>query len=296
MVACTAFISILLAGPPNGDGTVRLVQAQGVIADNVPVVPSTATPARMSLGGDFQSEEFMIHVPPGASEPLTVLVALHGMGGNGDDISRSIRSRTDAQGWVVVAPTLNYGNWTDPSVVTQEATAHYPRLNALLDRLPTVIGSAVKPKVLLYGFSRGSQAANRYALAFPERVAGAALISGGTYTIPYTSVRNGESSTTAPFPYGVANLEQVFGRPFDADAFRSIPFWIAVGSTDNDPNDVPHQWDPYIGRQRVERAQQFANLLQQDGCQVEVHVVNGMGHNETDAVRAGAIEFLARFS
>jgi len=250
----------------------------------------------LSLGGDYQSEEFSIHVPPGAVEPLTVLVALHGMGGSGDDISRSIRSRTDAQGWVVVAPTINYGNWTDPAVLTQEAATHYPRMNALLDRLPTIIGSAVKPKVLLYGFSRGSQAANRYALAFPERVAGAALISGGTYTIPYTSVPNGDSLTAAPFPYGVANLDQVFGRPFDAETFRGIPFWIAVGSTDIDPNDVPHQWDPYIGIQRVERAQQFANLLAQDGCQVEVHVFNGMGHNETDAVRAGAIDFLARFS
>src|SRR4051794_4308831 len=83
MVVCTAFIVVLLAGQPNAAGPVRLVQAQGVLTDGIPAEQSAVAPARMSLGGDYQSEEFSIHVPPGAAEPLTVLVALHGMGGTG---------------------------------------------------------------------------------------------------------------------------------------------------------------------------------------------------------------------
>ncbi|MCL5958492.1 MAG: alpha/beta hydrolase [Chloroflexi bacterium] len=39
-------------------------------------------------------------------------------------------------------------------------------------------------KVSLYGFSRGSQTAHRFALCYPDHVLVAALMSAGTYTLP----------------------------------------------------------------------------------------------------------------
>jgi pimeloyl-ACP methyl ester carboxylesterase len=194
---------------------------------------------------------------------------------------------------VLVAPTYNYGDWTDPTQLTREATTHYPRLISLLDRLPEITGVTVQSETLLYGYSRGAQAANRFALAYPNRVAGVAMVSAGTYTIPQTSFSTPEGYRALPFPYGVSNMQELFGQPFDAETFAHIPFWIAVGSRDNDPAEVPQQWTPYVGRSRLERAQRFGDWLETAGCDVEVHVFEGVGHGETEAVRAAALDFLA---
>jgi poly(3-hydroxybutyrate) depolymerase len=215
------------------------------------------------------------------------------MGGAGEDFGRTIHAWTDAQGWVVVAPTFRYGDWRDPAQVTREASEHLPRMAAILDLLPEIAGLPVQSQVLLYGYSRGGQTANRFALAFPERVAGAALISSGTYTLPSAAFRGEGDATALRFPYGIANLSELVGRSFDAEAFTRVPFWIGVGARDSDPADVPHQWDPYIGDDRVERAQRFAAWLDEVGARAQVQVFPGVGHGEHEAVRAGAMGFLA---
>src|SRR5205085_8093665 len=115
-------------------------------------------------------------------------------------------------------------------------------INAVLDRLPAIAGMEVRPQTFVYGFSRGAQAAHRYAMAYPERVAGVAMMAAGTYTLPATSYAGPEGPRPLLFPYGVSNLQEVFGQPFDAAAFQRIPFWVAVGGRDNDPSEVPHQW------------------------------------------------------
>jgi predicted esterase len=195
---------------------------------------------------------------------------------------------------VLVAPTYNYGDWTDPNQLTREATAHYPRLIELLDRLPEITGVMVQPQALVYGYSRGAQAANRFALAYPNRVSAVAMVSAGTYTIPQETFSTADGTRALPFPYGVSNMQELFGQPFDGETFAHIPFWIAVGARDNDPAEVPQQWTPYVGRSRLERAQRFGDWLQSAGCNVEVQVFEGVGHGETEQVRSAALDFLAR--
>ena len=163
----------------------------------------------------------------------------------------------------------------------------------ILDSHPEATGLAVRPKVLVYGFSRGAQTANRFALAFPERVAGDVATSAGTYTVPAASFSNDGATAPLPFPYGVADLAQVAGVPFDPSGFASVPFWIGVGERDVDPADVPPQWDPYIGDDRVERAHRFAAWVRRAGGSAQVQVVPGMGHGESIQERSEALSFLA---
>src|SRR5262249_48655514 len=62
--------------------------------------------------------------------PQQVLVALHGMGGNGEVFGRDLVEQADQYGWLLVAPTIEYGDWKDPNQVARED----PRLiGALLD-------------------------------------------------------------------------------------------------------------------------------------------------------------------
>lgn len=249
-------------------------------------------PARVHAGADLRLDEFSVHIPAGAQEPLTVLLALHGMGGSGEDLVRSLIPRTDAEHWVVVAPTYNYGDWRDPAQLTREATTQLPRIAAFLDRLPEIAGLPVRSGALVYGFSRGGQSANRFALAYPDHVAGVAMVSCGTYTLPFASLRSSEGEMALPFPYGIANFAELFGYTFDASRFGNIPFWVAVGGRDSDPADVPHQWDRYIGSDRVERAQRFAGLLKEAGIDAQARIFSDVGHGETDQIRAAAMDFL----
>jgi pimeloyl-ACP methyl ester carboxylesterase len=257
--------------------------------------PEIASPdvARAHAGMQGTFDEFTVRVPAGAREPLTVLVALHGMGGTGEEIAAPLYELTDPLGWVVVAPTFGYGDWRDPAQITQEETRNLPRLAVFLDRLPEIVGMTVKPTILAYGFSRGGQAAQRFALVYPDRVAGVATISSGTYTLPLRAFSADGSGAALPFPFGMADCPELFGRSFDVERLTRVPFWIGIGGRDSDPADVPHQWDPYIGDDRLERAGRFAQALRGAGINAEVAEFANTGHAETDEIRAAAIGFLS---
>lgn len=240
------------------------------------------------------TDEFTVHVPPGAREPIPVLLAFHGMGGSGDEFAAPLYELTDPLGWMVVAPTFAYGDWRDPGQVTREERRNLPRVAALLDRLPEVVGAEVKPEVRAYGFSRGGQTAQRLAFVYPGRVSAVAVVSSGTYTLPWVVLRR--DAAPLPFPFGMADCWELFGRPFDAERLTQVPFWIGVGSRDSDPADVPREWDPYIGDDRLERARRFAEELRAAGVRAEVAEFAGAGHAETGEMRAAAVTFLAAVS
>jgi len=129
-------------------------------------------------------------------------------------------------------------------------------------------------------------------MVYPERVAGLAISSAGAYTLPAASIGEGANALDARFPYGVSNFSDVFDVAFDADAFARVPVWIGVGERDNIDADVPREWDPYLGRNRRERADKYAASLSRSGSQALLQIIPGVAHEETSEIRAAAIRFL----
>jgi len=82
----------------------------------------------------------------------------------------------------------------------------------------------------------------------------------------------------------------------DLAALRQVVFWVGVGANDNDPRDVPHQWDPLLGDNRLARAQTFVRRLVELGAHAELTVFPNVGHTLTDEMRARALDFLATAS
>src|ERR671932_2678715 len=119
-----------------------------------------------------------------ATKPLQVLLALHGMGGSGEDFSKDLVEQADKYGWLLVAPTIDYGDWTNPSVVAREDPVLIRALADYLDQLPERTGLPVRREVLLLGHSRGAQLAHRFAEFRPARVLAVAAVAAGTYTLP----------------------------------------------------------------------------------------------------------------
>ncbi|MCC7367048.1 MAG: hypothetical protein IT306_01420 [Chloroflexi bacterium] len=230
-------------------------------------------------------------VPPPAvtGQPVRLLVVLHGMGGNGADMAAMLAPFAAQHNWAILAPTMPYRDYRDPELVRRDGEL-LPRLKSLIDALPTRTGLAFESRVLMFGFSRGSQESIRYSLMFPDLTLGVAGFSAGSYTLPSTTDAEGK---LARYPFGTADVDTFCGQKFDAAATKNVAYFIGVGGADTKAEDVPRQWDPMFGTNRVERATRFVEILQQFGARASLSVFPGAGHEITTAMEQDAVRFLA---
>jgi pimeloyl-ACP methyl ester carboxylesterase len=215
-------------------------------------------------------------------------MVLHGMGASGEEFSRDFFAQADRYGWLIVAPTIDFGDWTRPQVVAREEPILINAISEYLDQLPERTGAPIRRSVLLLGHSRGAQLAHRFAEFEPERVLAVAALSAGTYTLPLSSGPQGSMN----FPFGVHDMADFTGATFDSGRFGSVQFWVGVGGLDNNPDDLPRQWDAYEGKTRVQRAQAFEAAMQQLGVTASLHIFNNARHEVTRDMSNAACAFL----
>jgi S-formylglutathione hydrolase FrmB len=246
------------------------------VADPLAGTPIRSVFVRLPQGGQS----------PG--KPLQVLLALHGMGGNGQDFSKELLEQADHNGWLIVAPTIDYGDWTNPTVVAREDPLLIQAISGYLDGLPQLVGAPMRHLVLVLGHSRGAQLAHRFAEFHPDRVLAVAALSAGTYTLPESSGPDGNLT----FPFGVQDLNQYTGHDFDVARFDNVGIWVGVGGQDTNPGDLPRQWDGIEGSTRVQRAQAFEAAAQQLGANAVLRVFSGAHHELTGEMRLAACQYL----
>jgi pimeloyl-ACP methyl ester carboxylesterase len=220
--------------------------------------------------------------------PMQVLLALHGMGGSGEEFSKDLFDQADKYGWLIVAPTIQYGDWKNPNVVAREDPTLIRALSDYLDQLPQQTGLPVRRRVLILGHSRGAQLAHRFAEFRPDRVLAVAALSAGTYTLPQSSGQQGSLA----FPFGVKDLAHYTGQTFDAISFENVQFWVGVGGQDTNAADLPRQWDTVEGTTRVQRAQAFEAAMQKLGADSVLRVFTDARHDVTPEMRQAACRFL----
>ena len=236
--------------------------------------------------------DVFVHVPRGVTPetPLQVLVALHGMGGSGPLFAAGLQEDAERNHWLVIAPTIFYGDWTDPAQVAREDPRLIRWLDDYLEHLAEYVGLPVKSRVLLFGHSRGAQLAHRFALFQPERVLGVAALAAGTYTLPFETSPEGNQIR---FPFGLADLVTISGHAFSrAQLIEDTEFWLGVGSEDNNPGDLPRAWDPYLGTTRVQRAGAFQAALHRLGARSVLVAFPGERHAMSAPMIASADGFL----
>jgi predicted esterase len=246
--------------------------------------------------GDFSA---FVYLPVGLNktEPAQILLALHGMGGNGQAMGRLLTDYADRYHMVVVAPSLKYNqNWKDISVIAQEDPTLSARLQNMIDQIPVTLGLQINPKVILFGFSRGAQLAHRFAMFNPERVLAAAIISAGGYSLPVTNEPSSDQtgqvvSKIMPFPFGVGDISHYTGHAFNRAAFIKVQFVIEVGEMDTKSADVPRDYDPYLGNNRLERARTFYKWLQKVGVHATFNTFPQVGHEITPDMDLMAFQF-----
>jgi pimeloyl-ACP methyl ester carboxylesterase len=248
--------------------------------------------------GPVGPPKYFLYVPPDLPEtiPARLVLALHGVGGNGADFAKAFLPLAQAHHWILAAPTFNYGDWQNPAKVRAEDIALDRQLSALLDDVSWRAGRSIRTHVFVVGFSRGAQLADRFTLFHPERVAAVASLSAGTYTVPSSAADiNGDGQPDdLPLPYGTSDMSQWVGHSLDTDMLRRVNFLVCVGADDNNASDLPRQWDPLLGRTRVARAQAFERSLELLQVPAQLTVIPGAKHQLTSAMATGVDAFLSK--
>lgn len=162
------------------------------------------------------------------------------------------------------------------------------QLLAMVDRARSTLaerGIRTEAKFLIQGFSASGMFANRFTALHPDRVMAAAAGAPGGWPIAPVASVEGEP---LPYPAGVADLEQLTGRPFDSSAYRRVPQLIVMGALDdNDGLDFGDGWDSTAAEQvdRLFGASPLARwvpaqaLYRAAGADVRWVLVEGIGHD-----------------
>lgn len=259
--------------------------------------------------GDGRHAPFYLYVPPSAPEPLTILVQPNNTGRPSDDRATTARDAwlmgfgrsalADELGVALLVPAFPrpmsdwrvYTHALDRDALTTELP-ELARLDlqlvAMIDAAAARLreqGHAVRERVLIQGFSASAMFANRFTLLHPDRVLACAAGSPGGWPVAPVAEHAGER---LPYPAGVADLEELTGRPFDAAGFAAVPQLHVLGSLDdNDSLDHRDGWDEepalqverLFGATPLERFDDAEALYAGAGVEARFLLVEGAGHD-----------------
>lgn len=157
------------------------------------------------------------------------------------------------------------------------------------------------------GFSVSGDFLTRFALLYPHLVSTLTAGGGGFAPLPKPSLTVDDEEVELPYPLGTADYEQLTGREFDKEEWKSINQYIYVGE-DDEPwkagDEVAYQTpsgrDPELGvkvfgRERV--TEMFSTLREKynkEGASATFRIYENTGHRTTDKTRSGVMKFHKR--
>ncbi|HET6670207.1 MAG TPA: hypothetical protein VFH15_08235 [Pyrinomonadaceae bacterium] len=259
--------------------------------------------------------DFYLYVSPGARAAAqdggrqTILVQPNNSGTNSDDPNVHRRdawwtgwerqSVADELGVILLVPAFIrpgedwriYTHALDRDSLTTKRT-DITRLDlqllAMVDEVRRQLsqqGIQTEEKILIQGCSASGMFANRFAVLHPERVKAVAAGSPGGWPIAPLPTFAGEA---LPYPAGVADLESLTGKPFDAERYQSVPQLIGMGSVDdNDSLDFRDGWDEepaalvdrLFGKDPQARWKNSESVYKTAGANAQFILVDGVGHD-----------------
>ncbi len=265
--------------------------------------------------------DFFLYVSPGATravqegKALTILVQPNNSATNSDDakVHRTDawwtgfgrRPIADELGVILLVPAFVRpgADWhiythaldRDSLTTTRADLARIDlQLIAMIDHARAKLaaeGMMVEPKILIQGFSASGMFCNRFTVLHPDRVRAVATGSPGGWPIAPVAQFSGES---LPYPAGVADVELLTGKPFDAAVFNAIPQLFVLGSLDdNDSVNFRDGWDEgpaalvdrLFGPDPQSRWKPAEDLYRTAGANSQFLLIDGVGHDRNSLQR-----------
>jgi pimeloyl-ACP methyl ester carboxylesterase len=214
---------------------------------------------QLCVVADQPDHRYYAYWPATAPANGNVVVSVHGISRNAEQHARLLARQADRYGTLVMAPIFAEDAFPDYQRLGRQGLGQ--RADQALDRMLLDLakrrGEPIS-RFFLFGYSGGGQFAHRYAMLWPERVAGLVLTSPGWYTWP---------TTRRKFPYGLAASPRLAGLHLDLDAFLRVPTCVFVGALD-DERDGALRSTPRLDRQqgetRLERGRRWIRRLRRE--------------------------------
>jgi hypothetical protein len=204
-----------------------------------------------------------------AQDPARVLLVLRPETSSGPVAATPMLDNARRAGWVVVAPTLDYGEWSNEDDVRAAALHLLPDLRALLEDLDAHLEQPTLPRAFVYGVGRGGQLANLFALAHPELVRAVAVTGALPCMLPLEQSGPPGAQTPLYFPTGLADLEVYTGDPPNFAALREISFMIQPQAARPSRGTQGCGWLGYP-LDPAEHLDTYASLLRDLGAEVQI--------------------------
>jgi len=273
--------------------------------------------------------DFFLYLAPGArsraaaGEPVILLVQPNNSGRTSDDLGKHRRDAwwmgferkriADRLGVALLVPAFPrpatgwqvYTHALDRDVLPTDRV-ELARLDlqliAMIDAARTALaarGLPTQERVLIQGFSASGMFANRFTALHPERVLAAVVGSPGGWPLAPVAAVGADSLA---YPAGVADLEALTGRAFDAAAFAAVPQLFVQGALDdNDSVDFSDGWDEapaaqvdrLFGDEPQARWPRAEALFAEAGANARFVTVPGVGHDRR-ALQGLGVDFFAQ--
>lgn len=205
------------------------------------------------------------------------------------------RFREEPVRWDVYAQTLNAKSLrTDFEKLARPDEQLLAMVDHATERLAEE-GFTIADQINLFGYSASATFANRFTILHPERVNAVATGGNGATTLPRTEL----DGQTLLYPAGVADLTELVGKEFNADAWKTVDQYIFVGREDQPlPEDGRGYKGFYslsddrqelmldiFGENRVtERFPVTRSVYNEAGAAAEFKIYDGIGHQVTPEI------------
>jgi pimeloyl-ACP methyl ester carboxylesterase len=201
---------------------------------------------------DERDLRYFIYVPRRLAGQPRMFITVHGISRNAREHAERYAPLAEEYGVVLVAPEFPAKRFPDYQRLGRANRGD--RADRVLERVVaevTRLTGARGDKVYLFGYSGGGQFVHRYAMAYPERVAGYVVGAAGWYTFP---------DPTLPYPRGIKPNSDLPDVSFDLAKFLVVPGAVVVGERDVHPGTALRKSEPVANQQgttRFERGERW---------------------------------------
>lgn len=202
------------------------------------------------------SLQYVMYVPSRGGAGAPMLVTVHGISRNAWEQVSMFAPYAERAGVVLVAPLYEYQRFPRYQRLTANERGESPVaiMEAIVDEVARRTGAS-GDRLRLFGFSGGGQFVHRYAMAYPQRVAGYVVGSAGWYTFPDAQRR---------YPYGLRYSRRLQMGGFDLGRFLAVPGWVLVGERDVQEGTAMRKTERVMleqGMSRMERGLRWVDAV-----------------------------------
>ncbi len=179
---------------------------------------------------DGSGQDYFVYRPGSGVPGGRLFVAVHDISRNAREQATAFSDVCERYGATLIAPHFaasrypNYQRLGRSRHAIDRGKRADEALDAILQEFATLAGVSAE-RIYLFGYAAGARFALRYAMAHPERVAGAVIACAESYTFPNPDKR---------FPQGIAPGHKRLDLQFNPDQFLRVPMIVLDSARDED--------------------------------------------------------------